>query len=94
MCRWACLLGAIAVVHRLSMPSPPALLTCPAHLAPSLPQAHLELKNFDAAIMDFNKVAELDDSYPGAPVLGRLAAWDAKQWACEKMGQQREVRAC
>jgi len=44
--------------------------------------------------MDFNKVAELDDSYPGAPVLGRLAAWDAKQWACEKMGQQREVRAC
>jgi DnaJ family protein C protein 7 len=28
-------------------------------------QAHLELKNFDAAVMDFNKVAELDDSYPG-----------------------------
>ena len=47
-----------------------------AHTAPVLAQAHLELKNFDAAVMDCNKVAELDDSYPGVgrwgcgPVVG------------------------
>lgn len=47
-----------------------------AHTAPVLAQAHLELKNFDAAVLDYNKVAELDDSCPGVgrwgcgPVVG------------------------
>lgn len=52
---------------------------CPSDLhvcCPCLvPQAHLELKNYDAAIMDFNKVAELDESYPGERKAAWLGAW-------------------
>ena len=39
---------------------------CPA--CPGLPrlQAHHELKNYDAAIRDYEKVAQMEEGYPGA----------------------------